>query len=339
MSALQRELFAKKRLPPIDEKLRDMPPISENENVTPSVSHSVHPSRKPIKDYSQLEWNTFFDEKLFINVDDDKFCVYTKGNTGPVFYLIHGGGYSGLTWACLTEELSAQVDCRIVAPDLRGHGETECEDEDDLSTERQVRDIVAIHKNLFKGESIPTIIVGHSMGGALAVNVAASEGIDSIIALGVIDVVEGTAMEALSSMARFLSSRPQHFSSVEAAIEWCVRSGTARNLRAAKVSMPSQIKKLGEIYTWRIDLSKTEPHWVGWFKGLSKMFLSCPLPKVLILAGPDRLDTDLMVGQMQGKFQTTILPKVGHSVQEDSPFKLADVLAKFVIRFQFCTPK
>lgn len=42
---------------------------------------------------------------------------------------------------------------------------------------------------------------------------------------------------------------------------------------------------------------------------------------------------------MQGKFQNTILPKVGHAVQEDSPEKLADVLAKFVIRFRICGHK
>ena len=38
-------------------------------------------------------------------------------------------------------------------------------------------------------------------------------------------------------------------------------------------------------YTWRIDLAKTEPFWRGWFSGLTKLFLSCPIPKMLILAG------------------------------------------------------
>ncbi|MCP9263581.1 PME-1 [Dirofilaria immitis] len=93
-----------------------------------------------------------------------------------------------------------------------------------------------------------------------------------------------------------------------------------------------------ELYTWRIDLSKTEPHWIGWFKGLSKLFLSCRAPKLLVLAGVDRLDTDLIVGQMQGKFQETILPKAGHAVQEDSPEDLADTLASFAIRNRFCHP-
>ncbi len=39
-------------------------------------------------------------------------------------------------------------------------------------------------------------------------------------------------------------------------------------------------------YKWRVDLSKTEMYWKGWFEGLSKLFLNCTSePKILILAG------------------------------------------------------
>lgn len=112
--------------------------------------------------------------------------------------------------------------------------------------------------------------------------------------LVVIDVVEGTAMDALSSMQSFLRSRPQNFNSLQNAIEWrsaqyhvipiifvaqcvytvdthkhtsvmclrspfsyhdsaychiinfrdfSVRSGQTRNVEAARVSMPGQVKK------------------------------------------------------------------------------------------------
>lgn len=54
-------------------------------------------------------------------------------------------------------------------------------------------------------------------------------------------------------------------------------------------------------YTWRIDLSKTESFWTGWFKGLSQKFLDIRVPKVLLLANIHGLDTALTVGQMQGK--------------------------------------
>lgn len=62
----------------------------------------------------------------------------------------------------------------------------------------------------------------------------------------------------------------------------------------------SSILHTNRKYVWRIDLAKTEQHWFGWFKGLSASFLNIPAPKVLLLAGVDRLDKELTVGQMQG---------------------------------------
>lgn len=60
--------------------------------------------------------------------------------------------------------------------------------------------------------------MGHSMGGAIALRSANQ--IPSLVAVAVIDVVEGTAMESLSSMQAFLSGRPKCFRSLEHAIEW-----------------------------------------------------------------------------------------------------------------------
>lgn len=56
------------------------------------------------------------------------------------------------------------------------------------------------------------------MGGAIAVRAALL--ISNLYGLGVIDVVEGTAMDALASMQSFLRSRPSSFSTISQAIEW-----------------------------------------------------------------------------------------------------------------------
>ena len=82
-------------------------------------------------------------------------------------------------------------------------------------------------------------------------------------------------------------------------------------------------------------MTKTEKYWKEWFKGLSTMFLGVHVPKLLLLAGVDRLDKELCVGQMQGKFQNVILPKCGHAVHEDSPAEVAEALSNFVLRFKF----
>ena len=49
-------------------------------------------------------------------------------------------------------------------------------------------------------------------------------------------------------------------------------------------------------------MAATQPFWEDWFVGLSKKFLEARGGKLLLLAGTDRLDTELTIGQMQGEF-------------------------------------
>ena len=356
--------------------------------------------------YTPLHWSKYFKDRKSITIEKSIFNVYTGGdeNVGPLLVFLHGGGYSGLTWSLLNEEVTRLVNCQTIAIDLRGHGCSQTENEEDLSSQTMAKDISSVIKHHVESlDSIPEIVlVGHSMGGALAVHTALEGEIDALIGLVVIDVVEGTAMDALSSMQSFLRGRPKTFHSIEYAIEWSLRSAQVRNGESARVSMPGQLRNAAtnecaaiEIkeenvdsieatsmptarlpleaenaieeededdesshepkekqfkspdiaepktssYTWRIDLGQTEPHWTGWFTGLSSKFLSVPATKMLVLAGVDRLDRDLTVGQMQGKFQMQVLPQAGHAVHEDVPEKLAEILAAFLVRNKFATAK
>ncbi|KAI4247688.1 MAG: hypothetical protein L6R40_001274 [Gallowayella cf. fulva] len=76
----------------------------------------------------------------------------------------------------------------------------------------------------------------------------------------------------------------------------------------------------------------TQLYWQNWFTGLSKKFLEARGGKLLILAGTDRLDKELMIGQMQGKYQLQVFPDAGHFIQEDQPEKTALVVADFYRR-------
>lgn len=312
------------------------------------------------------------------------FRIYKSGLEGPVLLLLHGGGHSALSWAVFTSAIISRIQCRIVALDLRGHGETKVRNPEDLSAETMSKDVGNVVEALYGDLPPPIMLIGHSMGGAIAVHTAVANLVPSLLGLCMIDVVEGTAMDALNSMQNFLRSRPKTFKSLENAIEWSVKSGQIRNLESARVSMVGQVKqcegaaspegpkaivegiieeeeeeeeddeggvsvnkrkkeddtetKKEHLYTWRIELAKTEKYWDGWFRGLSNLFLSCPTPKLLLLAGVDRLDKDLTIGQMQGKFQMQVLPQCGHAVHEDAPDKVAEAVATFLIRHRFTEP-
>lgn len=249
-------------------------------------------------------------------------------------------------------------------------------------------DIAHVLHKLYENSTEPAhfLLIGHSMGGAIAINIAHMNLLPTLMGMVVIDVVEGTAIEALQSMQSFLRSRPTTFKSIQTAIEWCIRSGQVRNIDSAKVSMPGQIincetKKLStselplhepsepvasvgnpmsipedaeeeptfhapttaessaKKYTWRIDLSRSEKFWLGWFEGLSDKFLECNVPKLLLLAGIDNLDKKLTVGQMQGRFQLQVLARSGHAVHEDQPHQVAETIATYLVRNRFAQPK
>jgi len=78
------------------------------------------------------------------------------------------------------------------------------------------------------------VIVGHSLGGSIATRVVEVltnvEKLERVVGLVVIDVVEGTAIEALPFMNQIIADRPKHFDSVEAAIKWSYSSCTLRRL-------------------------------------------------------------------------------------------------------------
>lgn len=359
-----------------------------NAKGLPPLSHRPGRNRSA-KDFKPTYWNKYFHNSHQLNIEGNQFNVYEISGSGPLLVLLHGGGFSALTWALFSKEIVSLVECHVLAIDLRGHGNTETSDDTDLSALTMAKDVADVISLLFPNTP-PVILMGHSMGGAIAVHAVHNNFIPSAIALIVIDVVEGTAMDALASMQTFLKGRPSSFKNIQEAIRWCVSSGQVKNVESAQVSVPGQIKNIetntlaanetisientdteeqsDEIdarraaaipetiqededvefsppkpktkgkYTWRIDLCKTEKYWSGWFKGLSEKFIASPVQKLLLLANIDRLDKNLMVGQMQGKFSVQVLAKVGHAVHEDDPSHVAEIVATFLVRNKFTQP-
>ena len=181
----------------------------------------------------------------------------------------------------------------------------------------------------------------------------------------VLDVVEGTAIESLKGMDKFLEQKPRSFATEAEAVEWAVAHHTPRDRAAAELSVPTLLvpmecwvkgdgeskkeadpaaaaaststtssKNKAARLRWRTDLLPTKPCWEGWFLGLSKLFLSLRSPKLLILGGTDRLDRELTAAHMQGKYQLEIVYGAGHHVQEDKPEVVAAKVIGMIKRWR-----
>ncbi|KAL9105125.1 MAG: hypothetical protein Q9163_000043 [Psora crenata] len=341
----------------------------------PEYAHaSSAPNGKRILD--PLPWNDYFSQELYLeskNCDKHETVLHHAYITlptgkGPLLVTHHGAGSSGISFALFASEIrKALPTCGILSLDARGHGETivtaskdSTEHRDhpengivdgnvalDLNTlSMDLYQVIRLTQKALAWADLPDLIlVGHSLGGAVVTDLA-ERGMcgDALLGYAVLDVVEGSAMDALQSMQQYLSTRPQCFPSIQSAVDWHTRSRTIRSITSARISVPSLLRRTkGPVtspssasppgsWTWRTDLSKTQSYWSNWFNGLSQKFLTAHGGKLLILAGTDRLDKELTIGQMQGKYQLQVIPEAGHFVHEDCAEKTAGYVAEFVKR-------
>jgi len=82
------------------------------------------------------------------------------------------------------------------------------------------------------------------MGGAIASKFVKEYEQDKslrIKAVVVLDVVEGSALDALSKMNTIIEDRPTEFKTVDEAVQWALSSGTLKNKHSAKLSVPQMV--------------------------------------------------------------------------------------------------
>ena len=151
--------------------------------------------------YAKATWDVYFDASGSValrsslsgsEAEPIDFQVYTAGglalpdvgNMGdagvaarefaavaPVYVLLHGGGLSSLSWALVASALKKQGRL-VLAYDFRAHGNSGGL-EADCSVEQLCADTVAVVEAVI-GTEAPLVIVGHSLGGAIAAKVSAS---------------------------------------------------------------------------------------------------------------------------------------------------------------------
>lgn len=322
--------FAKTKLSslPPPEPLPEEPAEYEDDSSSASSMSStgtVIPSGT-LRPAPAIHWSDYFAQEYYLDQQRDgsahaKFHVYlTPPATpkAPLLVLHHGAGSSAMSFALMAKEVhKAMPDMGILAVEARDHGsvlwDAAGQVDNDLSIallSQDLLDMLLLTQARVGWTELPTIIlIGHSLGGAVVTHAANTWNIGSkLLGYAVLDVVEGSAMEALKHMQAYLASRPKLFPSLPAAVEWHIRSRTLRNPQSARASVPSLLLQTPDgRWAWRTELSSTETYWENWFTGMSSKFLKGKGAKLLILAGTDRLDKELMIGQMQGMLFSSAL--------------------------------
>lgn len=289
----------------------------------------------------------FIDDKRHLS-----FQIYyspPSSKSVPIFIFHHGAGSSSMTFCKLTQSLKNKYGTEEEHPgiflfDMRGHGNSSLGKTPDYDISTLTEDfqfIIDEFHHRFKPES-SLYLMGHSLGGSiltsyLNVNPDITYNIKGLIML---DIVEETAITSLSTMPSFLSRLPRKFTSYKQAIDWHIKyTRLLKNKDSACISVPDLFEeKTPNELTWKTDLKLTQPYWESWFLGLSSNFITCGskihVAKLLILAGHETLDTDLIRGQMQGKYQLIVFnnTNAGHFLHEDIPDHVSVSLLDFAKR-------
>lgn len=320
--------------------------MSSTGTVVPSPGHKPAPTLP-------LPWSDFFAQELYLTHTlsegtTAKYHVYItppSSPTAPLLVLHHGAGSSALSWSLFALELKRLLpEAGILAVDARDHGSTVWDAAGTPSTDLSLSTLTSDLKTMIdltaqklSWPSLPKLLlIGHSLGGAVVTNTASSGTLGpKVLGYSVLDVVEGSALEALQHMRSYLSSRPSTFPDLESAITWHIRSRTIRNPLSARASVPSLLVQRAEDgrWAWKTDLSSTERYWEDWFTGMSGKFLGSRGAKLLLLAGTDRLDRELMIGQMQGEFMISdiVCVRGSRSVKGNSRGTLTSASMKLAI--------
>ncbi|KAJ3874369.1 Alpha/Beta hydrolase protein [Lentinula edodes] len=337
----------------VGDSLGSLPGSGLGPPAMPSMSHRMRKAKKePNPAFAPISAKNFFVQAFQValpgrNLDCRVYYTPPKFANGTVMVCQHGAGYSGLSFACMAKEITdlSGGECGVLAIDARRHGKTMStsnQPDEDLSIGVLVDDFVEVVETIYPdAQASPNLIlIGHSMGGSIVTRACAIL-LDRKYRIGgvaVLDVVEGSAIEALPHMNSLLNARPDGFDSVEEAVEWHLNTKAIRNPTSARISIPAVISPsessspIVPPFIWRTPLRSTAPYWQSWFVGLSHTFLNVRTARLLVLAGTDRLDKELMIGQMQGKFQMIVVPGTGHMLHElsqDDPTRLAEIMVDF----------
>jgi len=160
---------------------------------------------------------SFFSQRLRLHYVD-------YGTAGqPLLVLVHGGRDHARNWDLVADRLTSRF--HVVAPDLRGHGDSAWAIGSQYSMPEYVLDLVQLLRRL---DSERVVLVGHSLGGAVVLHyaglfpksverVVAIEGLGPPPSMLVDRPIEERMGEWLTTMQDLAARRPKHYASLDEA--------------------------------------------------------------------------------------------------------------------------
>jgi lipase len=190
-----------------------------------------------------------------INAVTDVLNVHTYGPTRPTQILaVHGLTGHGRRWQTLATRYLAE--CAVAAPDLLGHGRSTWSAPWTLDA-----NAAALAGLLDRHAQGPVLVVGHSFGGAVALNLAAARP-DLVASLVLLDPAVGLDGAWMANIADDMLASPYYLDREEARADKA--SGSWGEVDAAELAteLDEHLVELPDgRYGWRISIPAMMSYW------------------------------------------------------------------------------
>jgi esterase len=266
-----------------------------------------------------------------VPVGDMRLRVLDWGGTSETtILLLHGGGLTAHTWDLLC--LSLRPNYRCLAPDLRGHGDSDWSPERHYRLEDHRADVEGLVEH-FGLERF--VLVGMSLGGAAAMTYAGKHA-ERLAALVLVDVgpeMSGGGGQRLRSFA----DESAELDSIEAYVERAMAFNPRRRPELLRRSLLHNLRqKPNGKWAWKYDPHRWLPPGADPGRGREIMWahverITCP---TLVVRGADSdlfLDNDAQkLVEHLPNGQLVRIPNAGHTVQGDQPRALSEAMQDFL---------
>ncbi len=264
-----------------------------------------------------------------------RYLDWGEGSSNQLI-LLHGLGSQAHTWDDFGTAISSSF--RVVAPDLRGHGESG-HSEEGYAPVQFIGDVKALARAI----NLPSFdLVGHSLGALIAIEFAA-EHPDLVNRLVLEDGGPGMDTDAARGGSIGNFTRPLAFDTADSATSWLQAQNPRLSTRSDE-EMEQMVKhRMKENWAGRwVFRHDSELYWIvddapGWSKEDSKQVweqlasISCP---TLVLRGKE---SDLLSHEAAGQIADAIpnatlaeVPGAGHSIHSEAPDLFREAVVGFL---------
>lgn len=257
----------------------------------------------------------------------------------PPLLLVHGGRDHARNWDWVA--LRLRTEYHIVAPDLRGHGDSQWAVGGSYSVADYTLDLAQLIEAL---QLPPLLLIGHSLGGSVALHYAATypERVNKVVAIEGLGpppwlVVERSARERMrdwiAEMQALARRHPRRYASLEEAMARMREANPHLTEEQARhLTVHGCYRAEDGTYLWKFDnyVRATSPYLEG-MRDARAMWseIRCP---VLLVRGEESWASDPAKDGRAAAFRNATvvnIPKAGHWVHHDQLDEFLRVVRKF----------